>query len=88
VNREISPMVVAGIVAGIVAVGLVIFLIRGPLAPRPQTTRSQAAGQKMMESMQRPRVPTRPAYGGGAMGGMPSMPGQPRAMPGQPMPPR
>ena len=33
-NREISPMMVAGIVAGIVAVGLVIFLIRGPLAPR------------------------------------------------------
>src|SRR5262245_2907744 len=96
-NRDISPVAIAAIVVALlVCVGGFIFL-RGALAPRPDTSHAEKAGQQMMESNRRPsgRSAGSNAYPGsfgtprmpGQPGGTPTMPGQPGGtptMPGQP----
>src|SRR6187200_864784 len=91
-NREFSPMMMAAVVLGLLVCVGGFFLLRGALAPRPDTARSEKAGQQMMESMRRPRgsAPAAPQGGGGTPmmpgqpGGMPTMPGQPGGMPRMP----
>jgi hypothetical protein len=82
-KQEISPVTIVAIVVGLLVCVGGFFFLRGALAPKPNTSEAEKAGQRMMESNRRPRA-TPGAQGPSGMRMMPGQPGRPPLMPGQP----